>query len=141
MGDEEPIAHEGAARSGGATAVDLSDLLRQFEATISSRSCAAGIVRHAADKGGNREAILREFLAGHLPRKYGVAKGEVITRTGGHSHPADVLIYDAINCPVLYVSDTQVLPIEGVYGAIEVKSRLSKAELVDPTALQAARAA
>jgi len=42
-----------------------------------------------------------------------------------------VLIYDSINCPVLYVGDTHVPPIEGVYGVIEVKSGLSKAELLD----------
>jgi len=35
---------------------------------------------------------------------------------------------------VLYVGETQVLPIEGVYGVIEVKSGLSKAELVDAAA-------
>jgi hypothetical protein len=133
MRDEEPIINEPAAHSAGSTSMDLSDLLRQYEATVSSRSREAGIVRHAADRGGNREAILRSYLAQHLPKKYGVIKGEVITKAGGHSHSADVLIYDAINCPVLYVSDTQVLPIEGVYGVIEVKSRLSRAELVDAT--------
>ncbi len=109
-------------------------MFRQHEATISALARQAGIVQHAGDRGGNREEILRTFLAQHLPTKYGVTKGEVVTKTGAHSHAADVLIYDAINCPVLYVGDTQVLPIEGVYGVIEVKSGLSKAELVDAVA-------
>ena len=43
----------------------------------------------------------------------------------------DILIYDKINCPVLYAGETKVLPIESVYGGIEVKSRLSKAEFAD----------
>jgi hypothetical protein len=43
----------------------------------------------------------------------------------------DILIYDKINCPVLYSGETKVLPIESVYGAIEVKSRLTKTELAD----------
>jgi hypothetical protein len=111
--------------------VDVSELFRQHEATISTLARQAGIVQHAGDRGGNREEILRTFLSQHLPSKYGVTKGEVVTKSGVHSHAADVLIYDAINCPVLYVGETRVLPIEGVYGVIEVKSRLSKAELLD----------
>ncbi len=43
----------------------------------------------------------------------------------------DILIYDKINCPVLYAGETKVLTIESVYGAIEVKSKLTKTELTD----------
>jgi hypothetical protein len=114
--------------------MDVSELFRQHEATISASARQAGIVQHAGDRGGNREEILRTFLADHLPKKYGVTKGEVLTKSGTHSHAADVLIYDSLNCPVLYLGETQVLPIEGVYGVIEVKSGLSKAELVDAAA-------
>jgi len=114
--------------------VDVSELFRQYEAAISARARQAGIVQHAGDRGGNREEILRAFLSQHLPKKYGVTKGEVVTKSGAHSYAADVLIYDSINCPVLYVGDTNVLPIEGVYGVIEVKSGLSKAEFVDAAA-------
>ena len=111
--------------------MDVSELFRQHEATITARARQAGIVKHPGDRGGNREEILRTFLSEQLPRKYGVTKGEVVTKSGVHSHSADVLIYDAINCPILYVGDTHVLPIEGVYGVIEVKSGLSKAEFGD----------
>ncbi len=111
--------------------MDVPELFRQHEATVSARARQAGIVQHAGDRGGAREEILRGFLAQHLPTKYGVTKGEVVTRSGAHSHAGDILIYDSVNCPVLHVGDTQVLPIEGVYGVIEVKSGLSKAELLD----------
>lgn len=114
--------------------MDVPELFRQHEATVSARAREAGIVQHAGDRGGNREEILRSFLAQHLPTKYGVTKGEVTTKSGEHSHAADVLIYDTINCPVLYAGDTQVLPVEGVYGVIEVKSGLSKTELLDAVA-------
>jgi len=72
--------------------------------------------------------VLREFLENHLPQRYGVLKGEVMTKAGLHSPSMDILIYDKINCPVLYAGETKVLPIESVYGAIEVKSRLTKPE-------------
>jgi len=113
--------------------VDVPELFRQHEVAISARARSAGIVQHAGDRGGDREEILREFLAKHLPAKFGVTKGEVVTKSGAHSRAADVLIYDVVNCPVLYRDETTVLPIEGVYGIIEVKSTLSKAELQDAT--------
>lgn len=60
-----------------------------------------------------------------------MTKGEVITQKGERSHAIDIIIYDAVNCPVLYAGRTSILPIEGVYGIIEVKTSLSKAEFVD----------
>ncbi len=108
----------------------LPKLFESIEKTILARFREAGFIKHAGDKGENREHILREFLATHLPKKYGIAKGEVVTKNGQHSHSADIIIYDAINCPVLYSEKTAVIPIEGVFGIIEVKSSLSKAEFV-----------
>jgi hypothetical protein len=91
----------------------------------------ADVVLHAGDRGENREELLCEFLEQHLPTRYGLIKGQVVTNAGETSHSADLIVYDTINCPVLYRERTAVLPIEGVYGIVEVKSRLSKAELID----------
>lgn len=91
----------------------------------------SGFIQHNGDKGENREEILIEFLKNHLPSRYGITKGEVITQKGERSHAIDIIIYDAVNCPVLYAGKTSILPIEGVYGIIEVKSTLSKPEFVD----------
>ena len=74
----------------------------------------------------NREQDLRDFLQKHLPKKYGVTKGEIVTQTGEHSHAADIIIFDALNYPVFYSQQCLVIPIEGVYGIIEVKTKLSK---------------
>jgi hypothetical protein len=108
----------------------LPKLFASIEATMLARFREAGFIRHAGDKGENREHILREFLANHLPKKYGVTKGEIITKNGQHSHSADIIIYDAMSTPVLYAEKTSIVPIEGVYGIIEVKSTLSKAEFI-----------
>lgn len=108
----------------------LPKLLTSIEATLLARFKEAGFVKHSGDKGENREHILREFLASHLPRKYGVTKGEIITKGGDHSHSADIIIYDAVNCPILYSEKTSIVPVEGVYGVIEVKSSLSKTEFL-----------
>jgi hypothetical protein len=113
--------------------VNLSDRFAHVEETLLSQFREAGFIQHQGDKGENREEILREFLSRHLPKRYGVAKGEIITRDGTHSHSADIIIYDAANAPLLYSGKTAVIPIEGVYGIIEVKSTLSKSELLDTT--------
>jgi hypothetical protein len=109
----------------------LPKLFASIEATLLARFREAGFVKHAGDKGENREHILREFLGNHLPKKFGVTKGEIVTKSGERSHSADIILYDAINCPILYSEKTSIVPIEGVYGIVEVKSTLSKAEFVD----------
>jgi len=95
---------------------------------------ARAAVQHHGDRGGNLELLLATFLRDHLPNRYGVIKGEAITKNGQHSHAIDIMIYDKATCPVLYSSGTAVVPIEGVFGIIEVKSSLSKAELEDAAA-------
>lgn len=111
--------------------MELAAFLRTVEASMRAKFDESAVVSHPGDKGENREEILSEFLRAHLPHRYGVTKGQILTGSGNLSHSADIIIFDAINCPVLFHSRTAVLPIEGVYGIIEVKSRLSKAELLD----------
>lgn len=109
----------------------MQSFFSSVEDTMLNLYRQAELVGHSGDRGENREQDLRDFLEKHLPKKYGVTKGEIITRAGAHSHAADIIIFDALNCPVLYSQHTAVLPIEGVYGIIEVKSKLSKTELQD----------
>ncbi|MEX6151038.1 DUF6602 domain-containing protein [Providencia hangzhouensis] len=109
----------------------LKELFCSIEATMLARFNQSGFINHSGDKGENREEFLMDFLREHLPKRYGITKGEVITKDGIHSHAIDIIIYDAVNCPVLYAGKTSILPIEGVYGIIEVKSSLSKVEFDD----------
>jgi hypothetical protein len=109
----------------------LPEFLASVEATLLAEFNQAAAVAHPGDRGDNREEILREFLRQRLPSKYGVAKGQIITKDGKHSHSADIIIYDSLTTPPLYSKRTAIVPIEGVYGIIEVKSTLSKTEFVD----------
>jgi len=111
--------------------MNLQDRFARLEETLLSQFREAGFVTHMGDRGENREEILSSFLERHLPKKYGVLKGEIITQDGAKSHSADIIIYDALNAPVLYRGRTAVVPIESVYGIIEVKSTLSKQEFRD----------
>ena len=58
---------------------------------------------------------------------------EIAARTRNTlSRQCDVIVYDKLNGVVHYSSDNvQVYPVDCVYGIIEVKSALSKAELLD----------
>jgi uncharacterized protein DUF6602 len=114
-----------------ASNMDMLEFFAAVEATFLARFQASAAVAHPGDKGENRELILREFLRDHLPKRYGVTKGHVVTQNGTMGHSADVIIYDALGCPVLYQEQTSIIPIEGVYGIIEVKSSLAKPELID----------
>ena len=114
-----------------AQVTSVSELLESAERTISARFMEAEQIPHLGDRGENRELLLREFLEKYLPTRYGLTKGHVITRSGDVSYSADIIVYDRQTCPVFYSGVTSILPIEGVYGIIEVKSSLSKAELVD----------
>jgi hypothetical protein len=111
--------------------MDLPALFDRIEETLLAQFREAGFVQHPGDRGANREEILRRFLGERLPRRYGVTNGEIITKKGAHSHSADIIVYDAEYCPVVYANETKVIPIEGVYGIIEVKSALSKQEFID----------
>jgi hypothetical protein len=111
--------------------MDLNELFSSVEFTMLAKFKESGFIKHSGDKGENREEFIIEFLRQHLPKRYGVTKGEVITKGGQRSHAIDIIIYDAVNCPVLYAGKTSILPVEGVYGIIEVKSSLSKAEFDD----------
>jgi len=91
----------------------------------------AGLGQHAPTKGQNREETLRHFLKEKLPFQYAIETGEIIFRDGHLSRQTDVIIYDRLKCPVFYSNESIMVPIDGTYGIIEVKSALGKEELMD----------
>lgn len=92
-------------------------------------------VRHPRDVGGIRESILRTFLTnnGLLPTRYAVSSNSVraASTTGHVSNELDIMIYDYFDAiSLMRRSDVyEVLPIESVFGAVQVKSRLNKREI------------
>jgi hypothetical protein len=89
-------------------------------------------IKHAGERGSEREASLRTFLTSYLPSKYAIANGEIVDEQGQTSKQCDLVVYDHINCPLLLAGkDYRVFPAEPVFAAIEVKSVLNVAELRD----------
>lgn len=93
--------------------------------------------------GFTAEAAVREWLTGFLPKRYGVTAGYIISPGLSASVKAphfDVIIYDQLESPVLWIEEhggtspqgrVLAIPVEYVKCVIEVKSALSATTLRD----------
>jgi len=113
--------------------MDTRSLFQQISKKMHADFEISAQIRHSGTKGTARENVLREFLkAGRLPYKYAIGSGEVVGRVKDTSRQCDLIIYDRENGVTLLRDESvQVYPIDCVYGIVEVKSSLSKAELLD----------
>src|SRR2546423_15407645 len=105
----------------------------QFNRMLLAKTGQAELLGHNLEKGLGNEQALRDLLVSFLPRRFGVAKGKVANAAGDMSKQLDIIIYDAINCPTLFVDENsnQILPIEGVFCIIEVKTSLTSKSLAE----------
>lgn len=90
------------------------------------------------DHGVVAEALVRDWLRAFLPKRFGVCKGYIITSSldyDGELEEWDVIIYDALESPVLYTRELKgqdksdqrrAIPVEYVRGVIEVKATLTQ---------------
>lgn len=91
------------------------------------------------DHGVVAEALVRDWLAAFLPKRFGVCKGHIITSNlnyKGQLEEWDVIIYDALESPILYTRELKgqhelekrrAIPVEYVRSVIEVKATLTPA--------------
>ena len=109
----------------------LQHVFRQMNEMALVKAKASELIKHSLEKGLSNEAILREILRTTLPRNYGIGKGKIVSPEDGMSRQCDIIIYDALNCPCLFIDENmnQVLPIEGVYAVVEVKTKLTKSTM------------
>jgi hypothetical protein len=85
---------------------------------------------HRGELGARREVPVREFFERFLQDRLAVTHGQIITTTGEESPQLDVIIYDALETPMLDASESgSLVPIEGVYAVVEVASNLTTAKL------------
>ena len=92
-------------------------------------------VTHRGAKGRIREhRIVTDYLEKYLPGNIGIGNGEIFSTEGEVSPETDIVLYDKFSTPFLLKEESyQVFPVECVYGVVEVKSHLSKEELIDST--------
>ena len=93
---------------------------------------SAQILEHSGNLGYVREHFITKFLQGFLPSMVKIGTGEIIDGNGGRSHQQDIILYRS-DFPVI-TSQTPINTylVESVIATIEVKSDLSKKNLIQP---------
>jgi hypothetical protein len=99
--------------------------LNHFGATLLETSA----VGHSGIKGTKREDAFRLFLEQRLPRRYGVASGEVVDQLNTVGPQLDVLVFDQTRDFSFSDGNIHILPAEALLVSIEVKSKLNANEV------------
>jgi hypothetical protein len=98
------------------------------------------------EHGNVGEAAVREWLRTFLPLRYGVTSGFIIPGIVVKEYVLlhyDVIIYDKINSPILWIDDNpdlagqgqkQAIPAEHVHAVFEVKATFTRKHAIDALA-------
>jgi len=119
---------------------DRTEFSTLFDAAATELEVAfkrSSIGKRPDEKGGPREDAFAEFLKDWVPESCGIANGYVVSTRREISRQVDVLLYRRATCPKFLTdkkTDRRLIPIEEVYGTIEVKSTLTKTEVEDALA-------
>lgn len=110
-------------------APDFAALNRIEEGLLNARLQAVRkSITHAGEKGRALEVQVRRILRDMLPAEYGLTTGFVVwnsPRGPSLSSQLDIIIYDAIRySPLIHLESCDVLPLEAVYGYVEVKATI-----------------
>lgn len=91
--------------------------------------------KHHGSRGTEREEIVARFLELYVPGTVAVVhNAEVISMDGQVSKQCDIVIVDKRAPRLRDIKSHHIIPVECVYGVIEVKTRLTGSELVDACA-------
>ena len=102
------------------------------EMTRKSAALRRDYAQHRPSAGINREDIVANFLRNHLPERFGVSTGLIISHDGMFSNEADLVVFDKPNNSPLYPDVQKKLwPVEALYALIEVKIQLNPRDLTD----------
>ena len=110
--------------------MDIKLIFREIAAQLQSEFTQSGQSTHTLTMGNQRENALMKFLQQRIPFQYRLLKGEIVSSKTGSSEHFDLIIFDASRAPIWKDNGISIVPIEGVCGVIEVKSSLSKTELL-----------
>lgn len=111
----------------------LQDHLRAVENTLLAQSRIPANAGHPLHKGTPRENFLKTFLADHLSERVAIGQGEIIdarTQANDPRHQNDIIIYRRNFPRIAFDRTISGYLAESVVATIEVKSALTKDELV-----------
>ena len=114
--------------------VDFSTLFDAAATVLGAAMKRSSIGRRPDEIGVPRENAFRDFLQEWLPESCGIANGYVMSTEREISRQSDILLFRKATCPKFVTdaeTDRRLIPIEELYGTIEVKSTLSDDQLTD----------
>jgi hypothetical protein len=108
---------------------DIAALNRAEEQLLQARlDSVRAAIAHAGEKGRDLEFHVRHLLRDLLPAEYGLTTGFIAHEVNGKvelSNQLDLIIYDAVRYgPLIHLESCDVVPLEGVYGYVEVKAAI-----------------
>jgi len=116
----------------------LNEQIEIFRNSFSSVSRATfydedtGRLIHAGEFGMYREAICRDFLRFLIPGRLAISQGFLINTHDEVSTQCDIIVHDSEATPLIQSESRQrFFPVETVCAVGEVKSILSKSDLID----------
>ncbi|TAE00714.1 MAG: hypothetical protein EAZ97_05075 [Bacteroidetes bacterium] len=106
------------------TQFKIRDYFRQKSKKIIAQSNEL-LSDHPTEKGTHREILIQNYLEEIIPKRYGIGTGIIYGRSDTKSKQTDIVIWDAINYPILKSLGHNTFFAETVKIAIEVKSSWS----------------
>lgn len=105
--------------------LDFPSLLESMGSEFEARIQRAGFYQHPTGTGDAREDAVRQYLQEVLPPRFSVDRGKIFDSQGHLSPEFDIIIAEARDvAPAMSLAGRRIVPIESVYGVIEVKSDL-----------------
>ena len=96
---------------------------------VSKLEAVRHAISHAGEKGRSLEAQVTILLRDFLPGEYGLTTGFIVhhTENGPRLFPQlDIIIFNPVRSgPITRLLTCDVLPLEAVYGYVEVKASLT----------------
>jgi hypothetical protein len=106
-----------------------SGVLRRLQAEVQVFN---RLIEHPGEKGRANEISLSQVIAKLIPGRYAIGSGMLIDSEDGCSAQTDIVVYNQTDYPTILAQTTQMLfPIENVRFCVEVKTTVSKREIVD----------
>jgi hypothetical protein len=98
------------------------------ELLLARLEAARSALSHSGEKGRDLELHVRRLLRDLLPAEYGLATGFIAYEEDGAvklTSQLDLIVYDAVRySPLVHLESCDVLPLEAVYGYVEVKASI-----------------
>lgn len=105
--------------------INYPEFLESTGREIQSRIERAAYYKNPTGIGDAREDVVREYLQEVLPPRFCVDKGKIFDSEGRLSREFDIIISERIDvAPAMSLAGRRIVPIEAVYGVIEIKSKL-----------------